>query len=161
MRHGVAGRKLGRNSSSRRALSTAQATALLRHGRIETTLAKAKELQPYVERLITTAKKAPATTPNLRHKALPEGKTAREGDDRRMATPEEQAATAHALHLRRIVGADIKDKAVLKKLFDDIAPRFSNRPGGYTRILRTGVRRGDNAPTALIELVDYELPAAS
>ena len=63
MRHGVAGRKLGRNSSSRRALSTAQATALLRHGRIETTLAKAKELQPYVERLITTAKKAPATTP--------------------------------------------------------------------------------------------------
>jgi large subunit ribosomal protein L17 len=161
MRHGVAGRKLGRNSSSRRALATAQATALLREGRIETTLAKAKELQPYVERLITTAKKAPAVTPGLRYKALEEGKTAREGDVRRMATAEEQAASAHALHLRRVIGADIKDKAVLKKLFEDIAPRFANRPGGYTRILRTGVRRGDSAPTALIEFVDYELPAAS
>jgi large subunit ribosomal protein L17 len=157
MRHGVAGRKLGRNSSSRRALATAQATALLREGRIETTLAKAKELQPYVEHLITVAKKAPAYTPNLRHKALPEGKAPREGDDRRMATPEETAAAAQALHLRRVVAADIKDKAVLKKLFEDIAPRFANRPGGYTRILKTGIRRGDSAPTALIELIDYEV----
>jgi large subunit ribosomal protein L17 len=118
MRHGVAGRKLSRSSSHRRALATAQATALLRSERIETTLAKAKELRPYVESLITTAK-------------------------------------GGTLHDRRLVQRDIKDKAVLKKLFDDIAPRFANRPGGYTRILKTGVRRGDAAPTALIELVDY------
>jgi large subunit ribosomal protein L17 len=120
MRHLVAGRRLGRSSSHRRALSTAQATALFRHGRIETTLAKAKELRPYVESLITTAK-------------------------------------GGTLHNRRIVSADIKDKAVLKKLFDEIAPLFANRPGGYTRILKTGTRRGDNAPLALIELVTYEV----
>ena len=122
MRHGVSGRRLSRSSSHRRALATAQATALIREGRIETTLAKAKELRPYVESLITTAK-------------------------------------GGTLHNRRIVGADIKDKAVLKKLFEEIAPLFANRPGGYTRILKTGTRRGDNAPLALIELVTYEVPA--
>jgi large subunit ribosomal protein L17 len=122
MRHQVAGRRLSRSSSHRRALATAQATALLRHGRIETTLAKAKELRPYVESLITTAK-------------------------------------GGTLHNRRIVGADIKDKDVLKKLFDEIAPAFANRPGGYTRILKTGIRKGDSAPTALIELVTFEVVA--
>jgi large subunit ribosomal protein L17 len=122
MRHQVAGRRLSRSSSHRRALATAQATALLRHGRIETTLAKAKELRPYVESLITTAK-------------------------------------GGTLHNRRIVGADIKDKDVLKKLFDEIAPSFANRPGGYTRILKTGIRKGDSAPTALIELVTFEVAA--
>ena len=120
MRHQVAGRRLGRSSSHRRALSTAQATALFRHGRIETTLAKAKELRPYVESLITTAK-------------------------------------GGTMHNRRIVGADIKDKAVLKKLFEEIAPLFADRPGGYTRILKTGIRKGDSAPLALIELVTYEV----
>jgi large subunit ribosomal protein L17 len=122
MRHQVAGRRLSRSSSHRRALATAQATSLLRHGRIETTLAKAKELRPYVESLITTAK-------------------------------------GGTLHNRRIVGADIKDKDVLKKLFDEIAPAFANRPGGYTRILKTGIRKGDSAPTALIELVTFEVAA--
>ena len=68
-------------------------------------------------------------------------------------------AKGGTLHNRRIVGADIKDKAVLKKLFEEIAPLFANRPGGYTRILKTGTRRGDNAPLALIELVTYEVPA--
>ncbi|MFN3267327.1 MAG: 50S ribosomal protein L17 [Deinococcales bacterium] len=122
MRHQVAGRRLSRSSSHRRALATAQATALLRHGRIETTLAKAKELRPYVESLITTAK-------------------------------------GGTLHNRRVIGADIKDKDVLKKLFDEIAPAFANRPGGYTRILKTGIRKGDSAPTALIELVTFEVEA--
>lgn len=116
MRHGKAGRKLGRNSGSRLALARAQATALLREGRIETTLAKAKELRPYVEKLITTAKS---------------------GD----------------LHSRRTVGRDIQDQEVLRKLFAEIAPKYAERPGGYTRILRVGVRRGDAAPVALIELV--------
>ena len=116
MRHGKAGRKLGRHSSSRVALARAQATALLREGRIHTTVAKAKELRPYVEKLITTAKS---------------------GD----------------LHSRRIVARDIQDQEVLRKLFAEIAPRYAERPGGYTRILTVGVRRGDAAPVALIELV--------
>ena len=117
MRHGKAGRKLGRSSSHRRAIATAQATALFSNGRIHTTLPKAKELRPYVEHLITVAK-------------------------------------GGTLHDRRVIFQDIKDRDVLKKLMEEIAPKFSARPGGYTRILRTGVRRGDAAETALIELVD-------
>jgi large subunit ribosomal protein L17 len=117
MRHGVSGRKLSRSSSHRRALATAQATALLREGRIQTTLAKAKELRPYVESLITTAK-------------------------------------GGTLHDRRIVARDVHDRAVLKKLFEEVAPKFATRNGGYTRIMKVGVRRGDSAEMALIELVD-------
>jgi large subunit ribosomal protein L17 len=116
MRHGRRGRKFNRNSSSRTALARAQATALLREGRIETTLTKAKELRPYVEKLITTA---------------------RGGD----------------LHSRRICGQDIQDAAVLRKLFAEIAPRYVGRDGGYTRILKTSIRRGDAVTMALIELV--------
>ncbi|WP_425145885.1 50S ribosomal protein L17 [Deinococcus sp.] len=116
MRHGRSGRKLNRNSSSREALARTQATALLREGRIQTTLTKAKELRPYVEKIITTAK----------------------GGD---------------LHSRRICARDIQDNSVLQKLFSEIAPKYSERPGGYTRILKVGVRRGDAVTMALIELV--------
>ena len=116
MRHGRSGRKFNRNSSSREALARTQATALLREGRIQTTLTKAKELRPYVEKLITTAK----------------------GGD---------------LHSRRIVARDIQDNSVLQKLFSEIAPKYAERPGGYCRILKIGVRRGDAVTMALIELV--------
>ncbi|GAA5511325.1 50S ribosomal protein L17 [Deinococcus carri] len=116
MRHGKAGRKLNRNSSARVALARAQATALLREGRIQTTLTKAKELRPYVEKLITTAK----------------------GGD---------------LHARRLVARDIHDNDVVRKVMDEVAPRYAERPGGYTRILRVGTRRGDGVTMALIELV--------
>ena len=116
MRHGKAGRKLNRNSSARTALARAQATALLREGRIQTTLTKAKELRPYVEKLITTAK----------------------GGD---------------LHARRLVARDIHDIAVVRKVMDEVAPKYAERPGGYTRILRVGTRRGDGVTMALIELV--------
>ena len=92
------------------------ATNLFRHGRIETTTAKAKELRPYAERLITLA---------------------RQGD----------------VHARRLAGRKIQDRAVLGKLFDDIAPRYTERPGGYTRILKLGNRKGDAAEMSLIELV--------
>lgn len=119
MRHLSSGRKLNMNSSHRIALSRAQATALFRHGRIKTTLAKAKNLQPYAEKLITTA---------------------RGGD----------------LHARRLVGREIHDLEVIRKLFSDIAPAFADRPGGYTRIYKLGVRRGDGVQEALIELVNYE-----
>jgi len=120
MRHlSKGGRKLNRNSSHRIALNRAQATELFRHGRIKTTLAKAKNLQPYVEKLITTA---------------------RGGD----------------LHSRRMVGREIQNQDILRKLMDEIAPRYANRPGGYTRVYRLGQRRGDATQEGLIELIDDE-----
>jgi large subunit ribosomal protein L17 len=128
MRHNVAHRKLGRVTEHRIALLRNQAIALLRHERIETTVPKAKELRPFVERLITIAKRGVAA-----------------GD-----------AAGKALNARRLVLAELPDRIVVGKLFDTIAPRFAERPGGYTRILRLGVRRGDAAEVAQIELVGSE-----
>jgi large subunit ribosomal protein L17 len=128
MRHNVAHRKLGRVTEHRIALLRNQAIALIRHERIETTVPKAKELRPFVERLITIAKRGVAA-----------------GD-----------ANGKALHARRLVLAELPDKDVVGKLFETIAPRFVDRPGGYTRILRVGFRRGDSAEVAQIELVGSE-----
>lgn len=128
MRHRIAHRKLGRVSEHRLALLRNQAAALLRHERISTTVAKAKELRPFVERLITVAKRGIA----------------------------EGAETTRALHARRLVARDVADREVLRKLFGSIAPRFAERPGGYTRLLRTGRRQGDDAPIAQVELVGSE-----
>ena len=128
MRHRVANRKLGRTSEHRIALLRNQTVALLRHERITTTVAKAKSLRPFVERLITVAKRG-----------LVEG-----------------ADTSRALHARRLVARDVADREVLSKLFGSIAPRFAERPGGYTRLLRTGRRLGDDAPLAHVELVGSE-----
>ena len=134
MRHNVAHRKLGRVTEHRIALLRNQAMALLRHERIETTVPKAKELRPFVERLITIAKRGVAS-----------------GE-----------ANGKMLHARRMVLAELPDKDVVGKLFDDLAPRFAERPGGYTRILRVGFRRGDSAEVAQIELVGSEYdPAAN
>ena len=127
MRHNVAHRKLGRVTEHRLALLRNQAIALLQHEHIETTVPKAKELRPFVERLITLAKRGVAN-----------------GDD------------ASALHARRMLLAELPDKKVVGKLFEVLAPRFSERPGGYTRILRIGFRRGDAAEVAQIELVGSE-----
>jgi large subunit ribosomal protein L17 len=128
MRHNVAHRKLGRVTEHRLALLRNQAIALLRHERIETTMPKAKELRPFVERLITIAKRGVAS-----------------GE-----------ANGKALHARRLVLAELPDKDVVGKLFETIAPRFAERPGGYTRILRVGFRRGDSAEVAQVELVGSE-----
>ena len=128
MRHRVAHRKLGRVTEHRIAMIRNQATSLLRHEHIVTTVPKAKELRPFVERLITIAKRGIAA-----------------GD-----------ANLKALNARRLVMHDIQDRAVVSKLFDDLAPRFQARPGGYTRILRIGSRKGDGAETAQIELVGSE-----
>ena len=133
MRHNVAHRKLGRVTEHRLALLRNQAIALLRHERIETTMPKAKELRPFVERLITVAVRGVAA-----------------GD-----------AGAKTLHARRMVLADLPDKDVVGKLFETIAPRFADRPGGYTRILRVGFRRGDAAEVAQIELVGSEYDPSS
>jgi large subunit ribosomal protein L17 len=128
MRHRVAHRKLGRVTEHRIALLRNQAEALLRHERIETTVPKAKELRPFVERLITIAKRGIAGG----------------------------GANGRTLHARRLVLQDIQNRDVVAKLFETIAPRFEARPGGYTRILRLGFRRGDAAEVAQIELVGSE-----
>jgi large subunit ribosomal protein L17 len=124
MRHRVGQRKLGRVTEHRIAMLRNQAEALIQHEHIETTLPKAKELRPFVERIITIAKRGLA------------GNT--------------------TLNARRLVLRDIQNRDVVGKLFDTIAPRFAARPGGYTRILRVGYRRGDSAEVAQIELVGSE-----
>jgi large subunit ribosomal protein L17 len=105
-----------------------QATALLRHEHLTTTVPKAKELRPFVERLITIAKRGVA----------------------------HGAADVRALNARRLVLQDLQDRAVVGKLFDTLAPRFATRAGGYTRLLRLGFRRGDAADIAQVELVGSE-----
>ncbi len=131
MRHRVSHRKLGRVTEHRIAMLRNQASALLKYEHIETTLPKAKELRPFVERIITVAKRG-------------------------LAAGADTAASARTLHARRLVLRDIQDRDVVSKLFDTIAPRFEARPGGYTRILRLGYRRGDSAEVAQIELVGSE-----
>jgi large subunit ribosomal protein L17 len=128
MRHRVAHRKLGRVTEHRLALLRNQATALLRHEHIETTVPKARELKPFVEKLITVAKRGIAA-----------------GD-----------AEKKLMNARRHVSQDLADTKVVDKLFDAIAPRFQARPGGYTRLLKVGPRRGDSADMARIELVGSE-----
>lgn len=133
MRHLRAGRKLKRTATHRRAMLNNMATSLLQHKKIATTEAKAKELRPFVERLITKAKNA------------------------YLAEQNGQLQNGHTvdIHARRTVGRYIKDKAVLQELFDAIAPVVENRPGGYCRIIKTGTRHGDGGRTAVIELVDW------
>lgn len=117
MRHGNGHRQLSRNASHRRALLRNLATSFIKFERFETTVQKAKELRPVVERLITSAK-------------------------------------AGTLADRRRAGSYLLDKKVVHKLFEDIGPRFVSRNGGYTRIVRTGIRHGDTAEMAVIELVE-------
>jgi large subunit ribosomal protein L17 len=128
MRHRVAYRKLGRVTEHRIAMLRNQAMALIRYEHIETTVPKAKELRPFVERLITIAKRGVA------------------GGE----------SNGRLLHARRLVRRELADREVVGKLFDTLAPRFAERPGGYTRILRLGYRRGDSAEIAQLELVGSE-----
>ena|SRR6187455_1356052 len=123
MRHQRSGKKLGRDSAHRKALYSNLAGALIEHGRISTTEAKAKAVKPFAEKMITLGKR---------------------GD----------------LHARRQALAALRSNHVVHQLFADVAPRFANRPGGYTRIVRVGPRQGDAAEMVYLELVDHE-PAAS
>ena len=127
MRHRRSGRKLGRTASHRRATLAALSTSLLRHKRITTTLAKAKETRTVVERMITRARKASA----------------------------QPDAPAIGVHHRRMVARLIKDREVVKELFTTIADTVGDRQGGYTRIVKLGQRLGDGAEMAVIELVDF------
>jgi len=118
MRHQKKGRKLGRDSAHRKALYSNLAGALIEHGRIRTTEAKAKEVRPIVEKMITLGKR---------------------GD----------------LHAHRQAVAFLRSKSVAHLLFSEVAPRFADRSGGYTRVVKLGPRQGDAAPMAYLELVDY------
>lgn len=117
MRHRKTGRKLGRTAAHRRALKRNMAEALFRHERIRTTVAKAKELRPYVERLITLSK-------------------------------------SDTVHARRMFAREIQDRKLIQHVFSEVGPRFENRHGGYTRVIRLGNRQGDGAEMALLELVE-------
>jgi large subunit ribosomal protein L17 len=132
MRHRVSGKKLGRDSDHRRALRMNLSRELLTHGRITTTLAKAKYVQGHAERIITIAKRG-------------------------LVKAEEKGDPAIAVHARRLAASRLNnDRVMVQRLFDEVAPHFQDRDGGYTRILKLGPRKGDNAPMALIELVDYQ-----
>ena len=122
MRHRVGHRKLQRTSSHRTALFRNMAAALIKHEQITTTVAKAKELRPYVEKLVTLAKKG-------------------------------------GLSNRRLAHARIMDEAQERKLFDVIAPRYADRNGGYTRVIKAGIRMSDSAAIAIIEFVDRDVTA--
>jgi large subunit ribosomal protein L17 len=123
MRHRRAGKKLGRDSAHRKALYSNLAGALIEHGRIKTTEAKAKAVKPFAEQMITLGKR---------------------GD----------------LHARRLALAELRSQDVVHQLFAEVAPRFAERPGGYTRIVKLGPRAGDAADMVYLELVDY-LPAGA
>jgi large subunit ribosomal protein L17 len=122
MRHQRAGKKLGRDPAHRKALYSNLAGALIEHGRIRTTEAKAKAVKPFAEKMITLGKR---------------------GD----------------LHARRQALAELRSQDVVHLLFADVAPRFAERPGGYTRIVKLGPRQGDAADMVYLELVDYDAAA--
>ncbi len=119
MRHGMSGRKLNRTASHRKAMLSNMANALIKHEQIKTTLPKAKELRPVVEKLVTLGKRG-------------------------------------TLHARRQAFAVLRDNTMTSKLFDTLADRYAERPGGYTRVLKAGFRYGDAAPMAVIEFVDRD-----
>lgn len=123
MRHRLAHRKLGRTGEHRQSLLRNLAASLIAHERIRTTEAKAKELRPFVEKLVTLGKK-------------------------------------DSLHARRRALSILPHKAAVKRLFGEVSPRFAERPGGYTRILKLGPRQGDGAPMAFIEFVDFKFKGA-
>ncbi len=119
MNHRIRGRKLGRKTAHRKAMLSNLVTSLIIHGRVKTTVARAKELRSWADNLVTLAKRKD-------------------------------------LHARRLARLRVDDKAALKRLFDDIGPRFQNRVGGYSRYYKCGFRVGDNAPLAYIEYLGEE-----
>ena len=122
MRHGFRGRRFNRTPEHRKAMFANMSAALIKHEQIVTTLPKAKDLRPVVEKLITMGKR---------------------GD----------------LHARRNAMSELRDAAMVRKLFDVLGPRYKARPGGYCRVLKAGFRQGDNAPMAVIEFVDRDVDA--
>ncbi len=127
MRHHVAGKRLGRSKDHRKLLRRNLMNDLFRYGRITTTQTRAQAIRAETEKLITIAKRALATEDNMR-----------------------------GVHARRVVLAHLNNRDNVAKIFDEIAPRYEERPGGYTRIYKLGLRKGDAAPMVMLELVDHE-----
>jgi len=148
MRHLNMGRKFDRDASSRRAMFRNLVANLLAHGQIETTVPKAKEVRRIAERIITKAKRLGA---NVNKKEL-EGAAAH----RRLAVKRDIAKFLPQ-HGERLVDGSTQSLDMVEHLFNEVAPRFLNRPGGYTRILRTRARKGDGAEMALLRLVDFQI----
>ncbi len=119
MRHRLQGRKFGRETDARRLMMRNLVKSMVEHGQIHTTLAKAKEMRRFVERVVTYGKK-------------------------------------DSIHSRRLAYTVLGDRDLVKKLFEEIAPAFANRNGGYTRVLKAGFRKGDNAPMAIIQFVEED-----
>jgi len=130
MKHGVKGRKLGRTASHRRATLANLSCSLIKHKRIHTTVAKAKELRTVIEPLVTKAKRALAFTDANQEKGI---------------------------HLRRVAKSFLKNQEAVQILFNEIGPKVAERNGGYTRVLKTGFRPGDGGETAIIEFVDFDV----
>ncbi len=132
MRHRIKGKRLSRDTSHRKALRMNLSLALFEHERIKTTLAKAKFVRGHTEKLITVAKRGLEKAEN-------------EGNEQR------------TIHARRLIASRLNNnRVIIQKIFDDLAPHYADRPGGYTRILKLGPRKGDNAEMAILELVDRE-----
>lgn len=147
MRHLKAGRQFGRDTAHRRAMLRALTANLVAHERIETTDAKAKELRRVAERLITRAVRLGAVAYTPWAELPPRDQARRRAAQQRMAQYLRRFAVVQA-------GGAPKKIDLLEKVFVELAKRYQGRPGGYTRIVKLGPRRGDNAPMALIELVD-------
>jgi large subunit ribosomal protein L17 len=143
MRHQSSGRGFGISSSHRKAMFNNMVTSLMEHGRIQTTVPKAKELRKIADRVITFAKKVP------------------NAELAKLEGAELAAAKAKRVHAIRLARRYVDDRAVLQTIFTEYSDRYAARPGGYTRILRLGKRPGDNAEMALIELVTEPYPAAA
>jgi len=148
MRHKNAGRKFDRNTSSRRAMLRNLAANLILHERIETTDAKAKELRRVAERLITKARRLGPVA------YTPQADLSVADSARRLAASRSIAAYVPRFGVRVEEGGATKRVDLVEKVLIELSRRFANRPGGYTRIVKFGPRRGDNAPISLIELVD-------
>lgn len=149
MRHLVDRRKLGLPSDQRRALLTNLTRQLIRHGYVHTTFGRAKELQRLAEKLITTARTDNLTARREARKVLVGHSSSTQKDLKQLAGKTDLEKRLIRQRMSLINGEDL-----VKHLFDNVAPRFANRPGGYTRITKTGRRRGDGAQTAVVELVD-------
>jgi large subunit ribosomal protein L17 len=170
------GARLGGSPAHERLMLANLATSLFEHGRIQTTQAKAKRLRPYAEQLITRAKKAAEAEGPIREQleaaniklASAKQLVREKGDDKAKAALEtaraEQKPLADAMgtasHHRRQIMRVIRDKDVVQQLITQIGPHFADRPGGYTRIVKTMPRKGDNAPMAVIELVQERTATA-
>jgi large subunit ribosomal protein L17 len=147
MRHKNQGRKFDRNSSARRAMFRNLAANLILHERIETTDAKAKELRRVCDRLVTKAKRLGTVA------HTPQSELSERDRARRLATERQIGAFITRFGTRVEKGGELKTVDLVEKLLVDLSKRFAKRPGGYTRTIKLGPRRGDNAPMAVIELV--------